>query len=63
MGTAKFNVEKFIGRNDFGLWRLKIRALLVQHGLQDALLREKNLPSTMQQNCWRKLIVPSFFFR
>ena len=46
MGTTKFDVEKFIGRNDFGLWRLKMKALLVQQGLQDALLREKNLPST-----------------
>ncbi|RVW58895.1 Retrovirus-related Pol polyprotein from transposon TNT 1-94 [Vitis vinifera] len=45
MGTAKFDVEKFTGKNDFGLWRLKMRALLVQQGLQDALLGEKNLPS------------------
>ena len=49
MGTAKFDVEKFTGKNDFGLWRLKMRALLVQQGLQDALLGEKNLPSTMQE--------------
>ncbi|RVW60777.1 Retrovirus-related Pol polyprotein from transposon TNT 1-94 [Vitis vinifera] len=49
MGTAKFNVEKFTGKNDFGLWRLKMRALLVQQGLQDALLGKKNLPSTMQE--------------
>ncbi|WKA12955.1 hypothetical protein VitviT2T_030296 [Vitis vinifera] len=27
-----------------------MRALLVQQGLQDALLAEKNLPSTMQEN-------------
>ena len=29
MGTAKFEVEKFIGQNDFGLWRLKMRVLLI----------------------------------
>jgi len=30
MGSAKYEVEKFTGQNDFGLWRLKMRALLVQ---------------------------------
>ncbi|RVW67898.1 Retrovirus-related Pol polyprotein from transposon TNT 1-94 [Vitis vinifera] len=49
MGTAKFDVEEFTSKNDFRLWRLKMRAFLVQQGLQDALLREKNLLSTMQE--------------
>ena len=30
-------VEKFTGSNDFGLWRLKMRALLVHQGLETAL--------------------------
>lgn len=29
MGTIKFDLEKFIGKNDFALCRIKIRALLV----------------------------------
>ena len=29
IGTAKFEVEKFTGSNDFGLWRVKVRTLLV----------------------------------
>ena len=29
--TTKFEIDKFNGRNDFNLWRLKMRALLVQH--------------------------------
>ena len=37
MGIAKFEVEKFTSSNDFGLWRVKMRALLVHHGLDDAL--------------------------
>lgn len=56
MGTAKFDVERFTGKNDFGLWRLKMRALLVQQGLHDALLGEKNLPSTMQEKKKIKLL-------
>ena len=47
MGTAKFEVEKFTGSNDFGLWRLKMRALLVHQGLEDALRGIGSLPETM----------------
>ncbi|GKC70447.1 retrovirus-related pol polyprotein from transposon TNT 1-94 [Tanacetum coccineum] len=34
---AKFDVEKFDGYNDFGLWRVKMWCLLIQHGWEDAL--------------------------
>ncbi|KAL6340066.1 hypothetical protein AAG906_038901 [Vitis piasezkii] len=51
-----FDVEKFTSRNDFGLWRLKMRTLLVQQRLQDALLREKNLPNTMQEKEKTKML-------
>ncbi|GJR88649.1 hypothetical protein Tco_0212660 [Tanacetum coccineum] len=34
---AKFDVEKFDGSNDFGLWRVKMRCLLIQHGWEAAL--------------------------
>nr|GEV76138.1 hypothetical protein [Tanacetum cinerariifolium] len=34
---AKFEVEKFDGSNDFGLWRVKMRCLLIQHGWEAAL--------------------------
>ena len=44
MGTAKFEVEKFTGSNDFGLWRLKMRAFLVHQGLEDALKGAVGLP-------------------
>ena len=47
MGSTKYDVEKFTGKNDFGLWRLKMRALLVQQGLEDALGGEKNLSSSL----------------
>ena len=44
MGTAKFDLEKFIDRNDFGLWRLKMRALLVQRGSKMPYLERKTCP-------------------
>ncbi|GKD82709.1 retrovirus-related pol polyprotein from transposon TNT 1-94 [Tanacetum coccineum] len=34
---AKFDVEKFDGSNDFGLWRVKMGCLLIQHGWEAAL--------------------------
>lgn len=40
MSTTKFDAEKFTGLNDFGLWRLKMKALLVQQGLADAIKSE-----------------------
>ena len=43
MGSAKYEVEKFTRQNDFGLWRMKMRALLVQQGLVEALDGEAKL--------------------
>ncbi|KAH9681535.1 putative disease resistance RPP13-like protein 1 [Citrus sinensis] len=37
MATSKFQVEKFTGENEFHLWRLKMRALLVHQGLEETL--------------------------
>ena len=37
MTTSKFQVEKFTGENDFHLWWLKMRALLIHQGLEETL--------------------------
>ncbi|KAD4178102.1 hypothetical protein E3N88_26693 [Mikania micrantha] len=37
MVSTKFEIEKFDGKNDFSLWRVKMRALLVHQGLAEAL--------------------------
>ncbi|GKF93745.1 hypothetical protein Tco_0283445, partial [Tanacetum coccineum] len=37
MTGAKFDIEKFDRTGDFGLWRIKMRALLIQHGCEAAL--------------------------
>ncbi|GJV60133.1 retrovirus-related pol polyprotein from transposon TNT 1-94 [Tanacetum coccineum] len=34
---AKFDVEKFDGSNDFGLWRVKMWCILIQYGWEAAL--------------------------
>jgi hypothetical protein len=35
--SSKFEVEKFSGKNKFELWNLKMKDMLVQHGLQKVL--------------------------
>ncbi|GJW02661.1 retrotransposon protein, putative, ty1-copia subclass [Tanacetum coccineum] len=45
MTEAKFDIEKFDGTGDFGLWRIKMRALLIQHGCEAAL---EVLPADME---------------
>ncbi|KAK9054827.1 hypothetical protein SSX86_025906 [Deinandra increscens subsp. villosa] len=47
MSTTKFNLEKFDGKNDFSLWRLKMRALLVHSGIVDALKGIAGLPAEL----------------
>ncbi|GJU10928.1 hypothetical protein Tco_1133324 [Tanacetum coccineum] len=37
MTGAKFDIDKFDETGDFGLWRIKMRALLIQHGSEAAL--------------------------
>nr|GEZ30194.1 retrovirus-related Pol polyprotein from transposon TNT 1-94 [Tanacetum cinerariifolium] len=45
MTGAKFDIEKFDGTGDFGLWRVKMRDLLIQHGCAAAL---EALPTDME---------------
>ncbi|KAF5775409.1 putative RNA-directed DNA polymerase [Helianthus annuus] len=47
MVSTKFELEKFDGRNDFSLWRVKMRALLVHNGVVDALKGEDRLPNEL----------------
>ncbi|KAF3960825.1 hypothetical protein CMV_014492 [Castanea mollissima] len=45
--ATRFEIEKFNGKNDFNLWRVKMRALLVQQGLWKALKGKNALPATL----------------
>lgn len=37
MTIARFKVDKFIGENDFTLWRIKMKVLLRQQGLSTTI--------------------------
>ena len=55
MSSTKFEIEKFNGKNNFELWKLKMRDLLVQHGLQIALDGKRKRPLTMTDDQWEDL--------
>jgi hypothetical protein len=48
-------VEKFSGKNNFELWKLKMRDLLVQQGLQKALVGRTKKPTSMTNEEWEEL--------
>ena len=35
--ATRLDAEKFTGKNDYGLWKMKMRAILIQQGLAAAL--------------------------
>ncbi|XP_073130764.1 uncharacterized protein [Henckelia pumila] len=44
VGSMKFDIEKFTGNKDFSLWRIKMRAILIQQGLMEALKKKEEIP-------------------
>ncbi|CAJ2659183.1 unnamed protein product [Trifolium pratense] len=44
---SKWEIEKFTGKNDFGLWKVKVRAILTQQKCVEALLGISNMPNTL----------------
>jgi hypothetical protein len=53
--SSKFEVEKFNGKNNFELWKLKMWDLLVQQGLQKALVGKSKKPNNMSNEDWEDL--------
>ncbi|XP_073131127.1 uncharacterized protein [Henckelia pumila] len=44
----KFDIEKFIGKNDFALWRIKMKAILIQQGLGEALKTKEEMSTSLK---------------
>lgn len=53
---SKFEVEKFTGSNDFGLWKMKMKAILVKEGLALALEGEDKMPEIMKAEEKKELL-------
>eukprot|EP00253_Pinus_taeda_P004635 PITA_04635 len=55
MTNAKFEVKRFTSKNNFALWNLKFRDLLVQQGLHKALEGVKKKHAIMPHSDWEDL--------
>jgi hypothetical protein len=47
--ATKFDIEKFDGRNNFNLWRVRMKALLVQQGQSKALKGKEALSKLLKE--------------
>ncbi|GMI80412.1 hypothetical protein HRI_001710500 [Hibiscus trionum] len=53
MPDAKFEVVKFNGEGNFGLWQARVKDLLAQQGILKALRSTK--PASMEDDDWEEL--------
>ncbi|GMI75752.1 hypothetical protein HRI_001244500 [Hibiscus trionum] len=53
MSGAKFEVVKFNGEGNFGLWQTRVKDLLAQQGILKALQSTK--PASMEDEDWEEL--------
>ena len=56
MSSHKFDLEKFNGSNDFTLWKVKMRALLVQQGCAFALEGEDKFPKDTEEDVKKQIM-------
>jgi len=53
--SAHFEFEKFNGKSNFEIWKVKMHDLLVQQGVVKALLGKSKQPYTMTDDEWNEL--------
>jgi len=55
MQSAKFEIEKFNGKNNFEIWKVKMHDLLVQQGVVKVLLGKEKQPASMTDEDWDEM--------
>ena len=53
--TPKFEVEKFNGKENFGLWQKRVKALLVLQGLHKTLHGQSLKPTGTSDEDWEEM--------
>ena len=53
--SAKFEIEKFNGKNNFKIWKVKMHDMLVQQGVVKALLWKSKQPATITDEDWDEI--------
>lgn len=52
--NVEFKVEKFEGRNNFSLWQIKVKDMLVQYSLHN-VLKGKSKKSSISDEDWEEM--------
>ena len=55
MSTMKFDIEKFDRSVNFALWQVKMKAILIQNGVQKAIDGVDKLPKGMIAMRWEEI--------
>ena len=55
MQSVKFEIEKFNGSNNFDLWKVKMRDMLVQQGVARELAGKTKKPLDMSNEDWEEM--------
>ena len=53
--TTKFEIEKFNGKENFGLWQKRVKILLVQQGLHKTLQGKSAKPAGTLNEDWEEM--------
>eukprot|EP00253_Pinus_taeda_P011247 PITA_11247 len=53
--STRFEIEKFNGKNNFEIWKVKMHDLLVQHGMAKALLGKSKRPYNIIDSEWAEM--------
>lgn len=55
MASARLEIEKFNGKNDFSFWRVKMNAFLVHGGLDTALVPKPTDMTAAENRKWEEI--------
>ena len=50
--SARFEIKKFNGKNNFEIWKVKMHDLLIQQGMVKALLGKSKQPLAITDDEW-----------
>ena len=53
--SARFEIEKFNGKNNFEIWKVKMHDLLVQQGVAKALMGKSKQPYNITDDEWDEM--------
>ena len=53
--SAQFEIEKFNGKNNFEIWKVKMHDLLVQQGVVKALMGKSKQPYNITDDEWNEM--------